>query len=74
MALIGPRPPVGNAGGLATRFVPLAGVGNLIAIGGLGANGIIAFVAGAEALIGAEFGTGLGVGAAIGALGCIGFY
>ncbi len=54
---------------MATRFVPLAGVGNFIATGGLGANGIIALVAGAEALIGAEVGTGLGVGAAIGALG-----
>ncbi len=49
--------------------MPLAGVGNLIATGGLGANGIIALVAGAVALIGAGFGTGLGVGAAIGALG-----
>ena len=49
--------------------MPLAGVGNFIATGGLGANGIIALVAGAEALLGAEVGTGLGVGAAIGALG-----
>ena len=42
VAFIGPRPPVGNAGGLATRFVPLAGVGNLIATGCFVTNGIIA--------------------------------
>ncbi len=40
-ALIGPRPPDGNGGGLATRFVPFAGVGNFIYTGGLGAIGYI---------------------------------
>ncbi len=68
VALIWPRPPYGNGGGLATRFVPFAGVGTLIATGGLGTNGIIGFAAGAGAFIGA------GLGAEIGAFGWIGFY
>jgi hypothetical protein len=37
-ALIGPRPPGGAGGGLATRLSPFLGVANLIGTGGLGMN------------------------------------
>ena len=42
LAIDGFGPIADNAGGLATRFAPLAGVGNLIATGCLVTNGIIA--------------------------------
>ncbi len=41
LALMGPRPPAGALGGLATLFSPALGVGYFIAIGALTYSGTI---------------------------------
>lgn len=49
-ALIGPRPPGGAGGGLATRLSPFLGVGYLIGTGGRGMNLVVGLGTGAEGL------------------------